>query len=208
MIQESPESQALHTLQELGLTIDLEERVAVRIIAGLMIIDGRLFQGIYRRSEGPNSWQPIYDAYHVIAGEVVDANTPDEVIEHMIPQVVFGFSHRNQWRVAKHELEGVKACLQGPIMEWKGKKLLMRADIGDQPRKEKTLFPKRAAWVKQRLKERGWDHNEPTRHSGPDRKTMLKILNGEKVREEILEKLSSALSKRGTIIKPEDIPSD
>ncbi len=61
-------------------------------------------------------------------------------------------------------------------------------------------FPNRAAWLTLKLRERGWDHNDPWRHSGPDRKTIDKILSGKRVREDVLEKLSIALSsKRGKV---------
>jgi hypothetical protein len=57
-------------------------------------------------------------------------------------------------------------------------------------------FPKRAEWLEQRLVERGWDHNDPPRFNGPDRKTVLKILAGGDVREDVLEKLAKALSTK------------
>lgn len=71
-------------------------------------------------------------------------------------------------------------------------------------------FPNRAKWLRERLKERAWDHNDPNRYSGPDRKTIKKMLAGEFVREGILEKLVLALNhkKIGKILSLMDIPSD
>jgi hypothetical protein len=69
-------------------------------------------------------------------------------------------------------------------------------------------FPKRAAWLKDRLAERAWNRNDLVRHSGPDRKTVDKILHGVGVREDVLDKLARALSKKCGEISILDIPSD
>jgi hypothetical protein len=57
-------------------------------------------------------------------------------------------------------------------------------------------FPGRAEWARVKLRERGWDHNDPHRHSGPDRKTMLKILAGRRVKEETLDNLVTSLNRK------------
>lgn len=74
-------------------------------------------------------------------------------------------------------------------------------------------FPNRAAWLKDRLRERSWNKNDLSRHGGPDRKTVQKILNGQQIREEGLEKVATALSKAHASKKlPQvallDIPQD
>ena len=56
-------------------------------------------------------------------------------------------------------------------------------------------FPNRASWLKQRLRERSWNKNDLSRQGGPDRKTGQKILDGQKIREDVLEKVATALSK-------------
>src|ERR1017187_10238327 len=69
--------------------------------------------------------------------------------------------------------------------------------------RQESSFPNRAIWLQQRLFERAWDHNDPPRHSGPDRKTIDKILRGEPVREDVLEKLAKALSRKfGKVWQP------
>jgi hypothetical protein len=68
--------------------------------------------------------------------------------------------------------------------------------------------PNRAAWLQDRLTERAWNPNDPARQGGPDRKTMRKILNGGAVREDVLEKLASALSKKHGRVSLTDIPRD
>jgi hypothetical protein len=67
-------------------------------------------------------------------------------------------------------------------------------------------FPKRAAWLLKRLAERAWNRNDPLRHRGPDPKTIDRILRGETVREDILEKLARALSQKGEVVGLLDIP--
>jgi hypothetical protein len=69
-------------------------------------------------------------------------------------------------------------------------------------------FPKRAAWLLKRLAERAWNRNDPLRHRGPDPKTIDKILRGETVREDVLEKLANALSKKHARVELLDIPQD
>jgi hypothetical protein len=74
-------------------------------------------------------------------------------------------------------------------------------------------FPHRASWLKDRLQERSWNKNDLSRHGGPDRKTVQKILNGQKIREEGHEKVATALSKAPASKKlPQvallDIPQD
>jgi hypothetical protein len=73
-------------------------------------------------------------------------------------------------------------------------------------RKAQPDFPKRAAWLRERLAERAWNRNDPLRFRGPDPKTVDKILRGEAVREDVLEKLATALSKKGGGVNLLNIP--
>ena len=56
-------------------------------------------------------------------------------------------------------------------------------------------FPKRAAWLSDRLRERSWNKHDVSRQRGPDHKTVQKILDGKQVRADILAKLTEALSR-------------
>ena len=67
--------------------------------------------------------------------------------------------------------------------------------------------PTRAQWLTERLKERSWNKHDLKREDGPDHKTVQKILNGEDVREDILGKLASALSKKFHSVSAVDIPA-
>jgi hypothetical protein len=69
-------------------------------------------------------------------------------------------------------------------------------------------FPRRAVWLKDRLLERGWSNSDPSGHHGPDRKTVQKILRGEAVRNDVLQKLADALSQRYGKVNALDIPQD
>lgn len=71
-----------------------------------------------------------------------------------------------------------------------------------------SRFPHRAAWLAARLRERSWNRNDPLRYNGPDPKTIDKILEGRAVREDVLEKLVSALSAKIATVTVLDIPQD
>jgi hypothetical protein len=69
-----------------------------------------------------------------------------------------------------------------------------------------SMFPLRAEWLRTRLNERAWNRNDPVRQRGPDPKTIDKILAGAAVREDVLEKLASALSSKFAKVQLLDIP--
>ena len=70
-------------------------------------------------------------------------------------------------------------------------------------------FPGRAKWLRDRLRERSWDHNRPHGYGGPDRKTVLRMLGGNRVSEDTLYKIVLALNKKiiGKKIELLDIPN-
>ncbi len=72
----------------------------------------------------------------------------------------------------------------------------------------KPTFPKRASWLKERLRERSWNKHDLARQRGPDHKTTQKVLGGLSVREDVLEKLATALSRKVTKVAVLDIPQD
>ena len=74
--------------------------------------------------------------------------------------------------------------------------------------RELPLFPNRASWLKDQMLKRGWSTADPSKYGGPDRKTVEKILRGEGVRNEVLEKLADALSKKQGKISVIDVPQD
>jgi hypothetical protein len=67
-------------------------------------------------------------------------------------------------------------------------------------------YPGRASWLDERLRERGWNKHNVQRERGPDHKTIQKILDGKHVREDVLEKLAGALSKKKAKVDLLDIP--
>jgi hypothetical protein len=69
-------------------------------------------------------------------------------------------------------------------------------------------FPNRASWVKEQMLKCGWSTADPSKYGGPDRKTVEKILRGESVRNDVLEKLADALSKKHLKISVIDVPQD
>ena len=69
-------------------------------------------------------------------------------------------------------------------------------------------FQNRASWLKDRLRERSWNKHDLSRQRGPNHKTAQKILDGFAVREDVLEKLAEALSKKHGNVSLLDIPQD
>ena len=69
-------------------------------------------------------------------------------------------------------------------------------------------FPARASWLRDRLLERGWGNSDPSEYEGPDRKTVQKLLRGEAVRNDVLQKLADALSQRHAKVNVLDIPQN
>jgi hypothetical protein len=70
----------------------------------------------------------------------------------------------------------------------------------------RPCFYSRMAWLKKCLLERGWSTSDPYTHGGPDRKTVEKVLRGERVRNDMLEKLAAALSQKCSQVSVLDIP--
>ena len=69
-------------------------------------------------------------------------------------------------------------------------------------------YRRRAEWLKHRLLERGWSTSDPYRQRGPDRKTVQKIIRGKPVRNDVLENLAEALSKKHGKVSVLDIPQN
>lgn len=70
-------------------------------------------------------------------------------------------------------------------------------------------FPGRAIWLDERLRERSWDHNDPSGFGGPDRKTVLRMLDGLSVSPDSLRKIVIALNRNkiGKSIGLLDVPN-
>ena len=71
-----------------------------------------------------------------------------------------------------------------------------------------SRFPNRAGWLKERMLERGWSNNEASKYGGPDRKTIERIIRCEPVRNEVLQNLAEALSKKHMKVSVLHIPQD
>ena len=113
-------------LRDLGLTIEIDQMTASRIWAELLIVHGRLLQNHYHKNRHPNSVghvkEHFYEAYHAIAKGIVKGDTPDEVLERMIPEMVNAFKIKHNW-LPKIAIDLLTRWLHGPISEWKGKRL-------------------------------------------------------------------------------------
>jgi hypothetical protein len=57
-------------------------------------------------------------------------------------------------------------------------------------------FPARAAWLAQRLAERGWDKHHLEAHGGPEHRTTQKILDGLPVQDAVLRRVIEGLNSK------------
>lgn len=130
---------------------------------------------------------------------------------YIVPEVWEEFAASPEWEEYQQELGKIaelQATGQSDNSDPQGPATppIHKGKITSAPAK----FPERAAWTKTRLRERGWDHNDPCRFGGPDRKTMLKILAGEEVKEDTIAKLVRALNARLDVpgVKNLDVPNN
>jgi hypothetical protein len=76
----------------------------------------------------------------------------------------------------------------------------------ERPRQPISRSPNRASWLKDRMRERGWSNGDLAKFRGPDRKTIERIIRGEPVRNDVLEKLAEALTSKHAKVSVLDIP--
>jgi hypothetical protein len=68
-------------------------------------------------------------------------------------------------------------------------------------------YPLRAAWFEAELAQRQWTVHDLQVQGGPNWKTSRKVLNGEEVRDIVLDKIAMALSKKKSQVLSSKIPT-
>ena len=121
-------------LRGLGLSVDIDEIIAKRIQGKLLVVDGALRQGRY----DTDSFQHFHQAYDAVAEEIVAVDTPDGVLEDMIPRLVHRFGQQQKW-LPWMDFEMLVRFLEGSVAEWRGRRLLM--DPGARPKPPKPRPP-------------------------------------------------------------------
>lgn len=111
----------------------------------------------------------------------------------------------NDIRVILEDQYKVRTALS---LEFFAKRELAESEGASEGCAPVAVFPRRTEWLDARLLERGWSTSDPSGYEGPDRKTIQKILRGEAVRNDVLQKLADALSKRYGKVNVLDIPQD
>jgi hypothetical protein len=76
------------------------------------------------------------------------------------------------------------------------------------PAAKQTRYPARAAWLRARLGERGWNKHDLARYGGPDYKSTQKVLDGFPVQDGVLQKIAQGLSARRAKVTLTDIPQN
>ena len=133
----------------------------------------------------------------------------------LLPQVERTFLESPEWRQFEDELIAVaerqavsKPTLDEPVSSCVATTERTATVTGGKVGRSIPELSHRASWLKDRLLERGWSNSDPLKYRGPDRKTVEKILRGEPVRNDVLEKLAAALSEKHAKVSVFDIPKD
>ena len=126
-LSDSPIS-PLHELRALGLTVPITDENASRLWITLLRIDAEV-----RRNRPDRPAEPVQAAYQTIASHIVNGETPDQVLDEMIPQAIFCFASTRPWsRYGK--VEFLCRDLASSIIAWKATRLEMRMAAGTESR--------------------------------------------------------------------------
>lgn len=111
-------------LRELGLTQEISAVTARRVWGKLIEINSARGTAKY---DSPYQYGMFRDAYDAIAEEIVRIDTPDEVIDKVIPQMVERFGNKHRWTT---HMTGMTPPAYGDILSpqvgiWRGRKLQM-----------------------------------------------------------------------------------
>ncbi len=200
-------------LRQLGLTVEIDEATAEGIWAELLSVHGHLLQGHYHKHHDPESGHVkthFYEAYHAIArGVVVKRYTPDEIIEHMIPAMVDAFKVRQAW-LPKVPLDVLTRWLEGPISEWKGKRLLLIGSVSaSKPSDENDRLsamidcPSAARRLEAHLKANGIGQGNFAIKAGTTERTLRSFRRTGKIRRDLFESIAQAMGlSKDDLLKP------
>jgi hypothetical protein len=109
----------LAELSTIGLSVPIDEEAARNLWASLLRIDAGV------RSTPPDKpAEPVREAYRTIAKHVVTADTPDQVLEEMIPRMIFSFYSTRPWS-RYPRLEILRGVLEPCIIESQAARLQM-----------------------------------------------------------------------------------
>jgi hypothetical protein len=130
-------------------------------------------------------------------------------VQQVIPGVSFDPRYEQSPVYVRTSLRGVRAQIVGAMRQ--------ASSVAATPASSNTpivpSFPNRSKWARDRLHERAWNVHDPRRFSGPNHRTVTKIVEGHSVREDALEKLIFALNQKkpsgiAKNLTPQDIPTD
>lgn len=117
---------------DLGSGFDANTQTKIR--AELLIVIGRKAQGLYPTGQ---PYKHLFDAYQRVARAIVNADTTDEVLSVILPNIVDNCRIVNFWPPQIDSRECIRLLVQGPVAEWLG----LRDRMGGQRRKSKSKTP-------------------------------------------------------------------
>ncbi|HEY1754430.1 MAG TPA: hypothetical protein VGG72_03475 [Bryobacteraceae bacterium] len=144
--------------------------------------------------------------FHLSSGEVL------RCVREFLPGLIAPYREENRFRFHAVTI-GSETAAPSVLATPQASKAATRAERREDSAARggataESTFPVRASWLKARLLERGWSNSDPAEYDGPDRKTIQKILRGESVRNDVLQKLADALSQRHGKVNVLEIPQD
>ena len=209
-----------------GFQTALESEVAPRIIEG--VLPDRSLNRVKVRRTDEVKWLSID---HDMDTDLIWEVGPDGTRRLARAEVIGVYAQHGNWE--NFMPEGIRFHLRWPrnnatvravlsqvlqqrVQYWAGQfqpLLAERPAPGERSEQETAPAKTLASWLATRLRERSWNKHDVERHSGPNHKTVQKILSGEPVRAETLNKLARALSNAPSSLKlPQvnllDIPAD
>lgn len=114
----------LDELRAIGLTVPIDEETASKLWVALLQIDADV-----RRKHPELPAEPVQAAYQAIATHIVNGETPDLVLEEMIPRMIFSFASMRPWsRYGK--LEFLCSALESSIIAWKATRMEISTAAG------------------------------------------------------------------------------
>jgi Cro/C1-type HTH DNA-binding domain len=159
----------------------------------------------------PKNWSPLHRYFEAYRGIKKLLTGPHETIPEALVRTVLAQQYGVKpeevtWKQIKFEISGLLPYY--PAITLVPSEPAAPPQTLEEAFPSNPEFPNRADWLRARLKERNWGQADINRQSGPDRKTIRRILNGERVREDVLDRLAKALSRKYRTVDITDIPSD
>ncbi len=122
--------------------LGINDATAAKILAELLIIDGRYWQGAY----GETLFDHLFASYHAVAQAISLDRCSEHIFQDVIPGIINEYRLEHRWR-PHIAFETFKRIMHGPIAEWTGKWRLQQTNdaraAADPPKRRGKPGPPR-----------------------------------------------------------------